>query len=199
MKNSLIILGFFVIGVFVGVKGLLPDAFLHRDMSLYALYLLLFLVGVVVGADPRTWYILKNIKIRILFVPVSIVLGTLAGVALASFFVPAFSLRESLAVGSGFGYYSLSSVIITRFSGETLGVVGLLSNIIRELFTLLTTPLLARYFGPLAPIACGGATAMDTTLPVITRFSGHDYAMIAVFSGFILTLLVPLIIPFLLY
>jgi uncharacterized membrane protein YbjE (DUF340 family) len=64
----------------------------------------------------------------------------------------------------------------------------------REFITLIGTPLLARYFGRLAPIASGGATSMDTTLPVITRSVGTDYAVISVVNGVVLTALVPLLI-----
>jgi len=88
--------------------------------------------------------------------------------------------------------------LIAQISGETLGVIALLSNIIREITTILITPVLARYCGNLAPIASGGATSMDTTLPIITKFTGKEYAMISVFSGIILTILAPLLIIFLL-
>jgi uncharacterized membrane protein YbjE (DUF340 family) len=77
-------------------------------------------------------------------------------------------------------------------------VVALLSNIFREVATLLTTPILVRYFGKLAGIASGGATAMDTTLPVISRYSGKEYAIIALFSGIVLTILVPFLVTFIL-
>ena len=81
---------------------------------------------------------------------------------------------------------------------ETLGVIALLSNIMRELITLLATPIFLKYFGKLAPIAAGGATSMDTTLPIITKFSGKDYAIIAIFSGTVLTILVPFLVTFIL-
>jgi len=99
-----------------------------------------------------------------------------------------------MAIGSGFGYYSLSSIIISKIRNDTLGVMALLANISREIFTLLAAPLLVRYFGKLAPIASGGATSMDTTLPVIAKYSGKEYAVISVFSGVALTILVPFII-----
>lgn len=94
--------------------------------------------------------------------------------------------------------YSLSSLLITRLSNETLGVIALLSNILREILTLLATPLLVQHFGKLAGIASGGATSMDTTLPVITRFSGKEWSIISVFSGVALTLLVPFQVTFIL-
>jgi uncharacterized membrane protein YbjE (DUF340 family) len=101
-------------------------------------------------------------------------------------------------VGAGFGYYSLSSIFIGQISGKTLGVVALISNILREIITLLGTPLLLKFFGQLAPIAAGGATSMDTTLPVITKFTGKEYAVISVFSGVVLTMLVPFLVTFIL-
>jgi uncharacterized membrane protein YbjE (DUF340 family) len=107
-------------------------------------------------------------------------------------------MKESMAVGAGFGYYSLSSVFITQLHSHSLGVTALLSNIFREVFTLLATPILVSYFGNLAGIASGGATAMDTTLPVISKYSGKSYAIIAVFSGIVLTILVPFLVTFIL-
>ena len=105
----------------------------------------------------------------------------MAGSALVALILPSLTLRESLAVGACFGYYSLSSVLITQLHSHSLGVVALLSNIFREIATLLATPILVRFLGNLAGIASGGATAMDTTLPVITLYSGKEYAVIAVF------------------
>jgi uncharacterized membrane protein YbjE (DUF340 family) len=52
------------------------------------------------------------------------------------------------------------------------------------------------FFGKLAPVASGGATSMDSTLPIIVTASGKEYAMISVFSGIVLTILVPFLVPF---
>lgn len=198
MKNSLIILGFFAAGTLLGLFSMIPPYILNNDLSPYALYLLMFLVGASIGADKNAWEILKNARLKIILVPLSVVAGTLAGAAVVSLFLKDISLRESLAVGAGFGYYSLSSIFIGQISGKTLGVVALISNISREVITLLGTPLLVRYFGKLAPIASGGATAMDTTLPIITRSTGKEYAIISVFSGVVLTILVPFLVTFIL-
>ncbi|MBA4409516.1 MAG: lysine exporter LysO family protein [Bacteroidota bacterium] len=198
MRNSLIILSFFVAGVFLGTSKYLPDMMLRTDYSMYALYILMFLVGVGIGADRKSWSVLRTMKIKILLVPIGVVAGTFAGTALVSLFIPDLKLKEVLAVGAGFGYYSLSSLFITQISGEILGVVALLSNILREILTLIATPLLVQYFGKLAGIASGGATSMDTTLSVITRYSGKEWSIIAVFSGVILTILVPFLVTFIL-
>jgi uncharacterized membrane protein YbjE (DUF340 family) len=198
MKNSLIILAFFALGVILGVTGKLPDLMIQTDFSMYALYFLMFLVGIGIGADKSSWSVIRTMKIRIFLVPLGIIVGTFAGTALVSLFLPDLKLKEVLAVGAGFGYYSLSSLFITQLSGETLGVIALLSNILREITTLLATPILVLYFGKLAGIASGGATSMDTTLPVITRYSGKEWSIISVFSGIVLTLLVPFLVTFIL-
>ncbi|WP_290394058.1 lysine exporter LysO family protein, partial [uncultured Duncaniella sp.] len=104
------------------------------------------------------------------------------------------SIPEVLAVGSGFGYYSLSSILITDAKGAELGVIALLANICREIITLLGAPLLSRLFGPLAPISSGGATSMDTTLPIITAVSGNKFAVLSVYHGFVVDLSVPLLV-----
>ncbi|OFX21239.1 MAG: hypothetical protein A2041_06885 [Bacteroidetes bacterium GWA2_31_9b] len=198
MKGSLIILAFFVAGVITGIYRFLPEHLFQNDYSLYALYLLMFLVGIGIGCNKKALTLIKEVNFKILFVPLSVITGTYIGVSLFSLLQSNLSLIDSLAVGSGFGYYSLSSVLISEISNETLGVIALLSNITREIITLLLTPVFARYFGKLAPIASGGATAMDTTLPVITKYIGSDYAIISVFSGVVLTILVPFLIEIIL-
>ena len=194
MKGSIIIICFFTTGLILGVNDLLPVFFIKSDLSVYALYFLMFLVGIGIGADRNVWKILGDLHYKILMIPFTVITGTLGGSALCSLFLPDINLADCLAVGSGFGYYSLSSIIISEIRSETVGVTALLSNISREIFTLLATPLLVKIFGRLAPIASGGATSMDTTLPVISKYSGKEYAVISVFSGIILTVLVPFII-----
>jgi uncharacterized membrane protein YbjE (DUF340 family) len=198
MKGSIIILLFFILGLIAGIYQLLPDHFLNNDYSLYALYLLMFLVGIGIGSNKKSLQVIKKVNFKILFVPFSVITGTYIGVSIFALLQNQLNIVESLAIGSGFGYYSLSSVLISEVASDTLGVIALLSNITREIITLLLTPLFARYFGKLAPISSGGATAMDTTLPIITKYIGSDYAIISVFSGIVLTILVPFLIAIIL-
>lgn len=198
MKNSFIIVFIFASGLWLGTGYSSPQWFNADDMALYALYALLFLVGIDIGGNPNAWILLKKMNIAIILVPLSVVVGSLLGAGFFSLLIPHISLRDSFAVGAGFGYYSLSSIIITQMKGSGLGVVALLANLSREIITLLFAPVMARYFGKLAPIASGGATAMDTTLPMVARFSGKDYTIIAFFSGIVLTALVPILVPFIL-
>ena len=198
MKNSFLIFSVFVLGILVGIFTVGSPGGFTSDLTFYVLCLLLFLVGISTGGNATAWRTLRTVHLRILLVPLSVMIGTFAGVGLLSVFLSQVSLKESLAIGAGFGYYSLSSILISEMRGETLGVIALLSNILREITTLSLTPLLARRCGKLAPIAAGGATSMDTTLPIITQYVGKEYAMISVFSGIVLTVLSPLLIVLLL-
>ncbi len=198
MKGSLAILSFFVLGLILGLSRFLPDVVIDNDFSIYVLYILMFLVGIGIGADRSSWRIIRETNIKIILVPICVIVGSLLGAFAVSFLLPAISAKESMAVGAGFGYYSLSSIFITQISGEKLGVIALLSNISRELITLVATPIFVNYFGKLAGIASGGATSMDTTLPIITQYSGKEWAVISVFSGVVLTILVPFLVPFIL-
>jgi len=194
VKSSLFMSAAFLAGLLAARWAALPAEVAPGDLVLYALYALLFLVGIGVGSDARAWSALRGRGLSLLLVPFATLLGTLLAVGLTSFFLPAVTLREALAVGSGCGYYTLTSAIVKTMSGPRLVVVALGANLGRELLTLLLAPILARFFGPLAPVAAGGATAMDTTLPAITEFSGKEYAVIALLSGAVLSVVGPLLV-----
>jgi uncharacterized membrane protein YbjE (DUF340 family) len=198
LYGSLIILLCFVLGVGGGRLALLAAVSQDERLTLYTLYLLLFLVGVGLGGGSQIGRILRQVQLKILLVPLAVAVGSLLGAGLFSLALTDMSLAEGAAVGAGMGYYSLSSVLIGQLRGETLGVIALLSNIIREIATLLLAPLLARYLGRLAPVAVGGATAMDTTLPIIVQVSGEEYGVIAIVSGVLLTTAVPLLVTIIL-
>ena len=104
------------------------------------------------------------------------------------------TLTDCLALDSGFAYYSLSSIFITEYRGAELGTIALLANIIREMITLLLTPLLAKWAGPLAPISTGGATTMDTTLPIIAKTIGQKYVALSIYHGFVTDFTVPFLV-----
>ena len=183
MKGSLIIVGFFVLGTICGVCHLLPFDIAETNISYYALCALMFSVGLSVGNDPQTLKNFRSLNPRLVFLPIMTILGTLAGSAAVSLILTHRSITDCLAVGSGFGYYSLSSIFITEYKGAELGTIALLANISREILTLLAAPLLVRWFGNLAPISAGGATTMDTTLPIITRTAGQQFVVVSIFHG----------------
>ena len=193
MKGSLIILSFFAAGLLLGVYRVLPASWLDYDYSFYVLAALMFSVGFSLGHQPDTIQQFRRIHSRVLFLPLTTVVGTFLGVLIVSFFSER-SVFGFLAVGSGFGYYSLSSILITEYKGIELGTIALLANILREIITLLFAPAMVKYFGKLAPIAAGGATTMDTTFPIIIRTSGKEFSVVSIYHGFVMDLSVPFLV-----
>lgn len=196
MKGSLIIVGFFALGIVAGLLSIVPQSFVESDVSYYALCALMFCVGIGIGSDSGILSSFRKVNPRLMLLPLMTIFGTLAGTAAAALLLPHRHLFDCMAIGSGFGYYSLSSIFITEYRGAELGTIALLANIMREILTLLCAPLFSRWFGKLAPITMGGATTMDTTLPIITRASGQDFVVVSIFHGFCVDFSVPFLVTF---
>lgn len=195
------ILAFFALGVVLAIFGVVPDTLDITLLSKYVLYFLMFLVGVNIGLDRQIVSLIKAQPLRMLLLPLFTMAGTFAGALLAfaitsmingAGFAYNLGAADSLSIGAGFGYYSLSSILLNEVRGAEIGTIALAANIIRELMTILFAPLLVKYFGRFAPISSGGATTMDTTLPIIQKFSGNECVPISIYHGIVMDFSVPL-------
>lgn len=202
MKGSLIVVAFFVLGLFVGHSSCLPSWFMSSQTSFVALCALLLFVGMGIGLNPNMMRDIKSLSPRLALLPLVTILGSWMGAVVAYIVMSSDlctlfqqrSLTSCLAIDSGFAYYSLSSIFITEYRGAELGTIALLANIVREMITLLLAPMLAKRFGPLAPITAGGATTMDTTLPIIAQASGQKYVALSIYHGFVTDFSVPFLV-----
>ena len=198
------VVAFFAVGCICGWLELVPSFSFYGEIALYVLYALMVQVGMSIGSDRKLKEILFGLNPKFLFLPLGTIVGTLVFAAGASFFISDISLPCSLAIGAGFGYYSLSSVLITQIKEATvggdmaaqLGTMALMANIMREVITLLFAPVIGRVFGKLAPISTGGATSMDSTLPVITAVCGKELVFISIFHGVLVDFSVPFLVTF---
>ena len=195
MKGSLIIVAFFAAGILCGRADVLPQWVSSSTVSMTALCALLLCVGIGIGSNPDMKSEFRSLNPRVALLPLATILGSWAGAAIA-FLVLQRTITDCLAISSGFAYYSLSSIFLTEYRGIELGTIALVANLVREAITLLGTPLLARIFGPLAPISAGGATTMDTTLPIITHTCRQRFTILAIFHGFIVDFSVPFLVTF---
>jgi len=144
----------------------------------------------------------KTDLISVLKNPISLALPllTIFGTLLGSSIIPLFfdiDLSEALAVGAGFGWYSLSGVLISDLGDPVLGSIAFLSNLFRESAAFLLIPLLAGFGKQRAAISVCGATSMDVTLPMVEKFCGVDYVPLSLAHGILLTLVVPFLVPIL--
>lgn len=199
MKSSLFILCCFITGILLAYYRYVPDIFLTYDYSNYILPVMMFFVGIGIGGDIKSLYVpIKKYKLKIILIPLATIFGSIIITALIS---PLFDIttKETIAIGSGFGYYSLSAIFLNKLAGYEIGMMALISNMTREITALLFIPILARYCGKLAPISAAGATSIDTTLPIIAKSCGEQFIVISIFHGILVDISVPIIISLLYY
>lgn len=196
---SILIFGSVIIGILIGYFFLSADQQILLDkLSNYSLALLLFGVGTGLGAHREVFSELKLVGWKVLLLPLLIAFGSLFGSVLIGL-VLGFTTGEAAAVGAGFGWYSLSGVLIAKLHSAELGSLAFLTNVFRELLTVILLPFVARKFGNLAVIAPGGATTMDVTLPLVKETGGEEVVLPAFISGAILSSLVPILVPLFLH
>ncbi|SFO76704.1 lysine exporter LysO family protein [Enterovibrio norvegicus] len=157
------------------------------------LLILLFLIGIQLRNSGMT---LKQIILnkKGLSVAAVIIVTSLGGGLIAAWLL-SLPYNYGLAMASGFGWYSLAGILMGDALGPVYGGASFLLELARELVAIVLIPLLiSRY--PLTAIGYGGATSMDFTLPIIQTTGGVKCVPIAIVSGFILSLLVPILMMF---
>ncbi|WED28139.1 lysine exporter LysO family protein [Vibrio sp. DW001] len=175
--------------------GLLLNFDLHwvESASEWILFFLLFLIGIQLRNSGLT---LRQILLNKhgMIIAVVIVLTSWIGGLLAALWLD-IPLTRGLAMASGFGWYSLSGILMGDAFGPVYGGASFMIELLRELVALVMIPMLIQRL-PCTAIGYAGATAMDFTLPVIQTSGGVRCVPIAIVSGFILSLLVPLFMLF---
>jgi uncharacterized membrane protein YbjE (DUF340 family) len=166
-----------------------PNVLVTDYLLSAALYLLLFVMGLTFAIDKEAVAKLKATGLKLLIIPVLVILGSILG-GLVAGLIFQLDLFGSMAVTAGYGWYTLTGPLLTQMLGTTWGALGFAANFLRELLTIVTITLLVR-LDKYAPIASGGATTMDTTLPVIVRYCGSETLITAFSSGFILSMIAP--------
>ncbi len=102
--------------------------------------------------------------------------------------------QQGLAVVSGFGWYSLSGILITGLGNPVLGTTAFLLDLTREIVAIVLIPFLAKVNSHMS-VGYSGATAMDFALPMLSKFHGPQIIPVCIASGFIVSVLVPILIP----
>ena len=154
-----------------------------------ALIVLLFVMGLVFGLDKESVSKMRRTGLKILAIPLAVAVGSIAGGAVGGL-VLGLDAVKTMAVTAGYGWYTLAGPLVGQFFGAQWGALGFVVNFLRELLTIVTISVTAR-IDKYAPIALGGATTMDTTLPVIVRYCGSDSLIAAFSSGFTLSIIAP--------
>ncbi|MCI7140354.1 lysine exporter LysO family protein [Alistipes sp.] len=204
MKENLLLFACFFAGILLGNLDAVPQLIITPQLPSLLLMLLVLQVGLGFGADAGLRDTIRSLRPSMVLLPLFTICGTLLFAALGALVPGSRSLTECLAVGSGFGYYSLSSVLIADLyvphlgpqAAAELAAVALLANVIREMCTLFGLPLFARWCGRLAPISAAGINSMDVCLPGIVRYVADGFRLVpmAILHGLVLEVSVPILI-----
>ena len=169
----------------------LVDSIFHA--SDYILYVLMFCVGISIGMNKMVFHKIKEYHVKIFIIPLGIMIGSIIGGA-CSVLLLDLPFHECIAVASGLGWYSLTGILLSNLGGATIGTIGFLSNLMREILSFLMIPYIAKKLNHFTAIAPAAATSEDTTLYVIMKSTSEEVAIMAVFSGVICSAMVPILI-----
>lgn len=169
---------------------LLPPLPMAETIATGALMLLLFFIGLQLRNAGLS---LRKLLMNRQGLGIALAL-TLSSLLAGALLIPILALpwHDVLALASGFGWYSLSGIVIGDALGPAWGGVAFLNDVIREIIALAIIPLLISS-RPAMAIGYGGATAMDFTLPVIRSSGGLACVPVAIASGFLLSFLSPVL------
>ncbi|OHD77296.1 MAG: hypothetical protein A3J97_13695 [Spirochaetes bacterium RIFOXYC1_FULL_54_7] len=192
-KGPGVLLGIVILGFVIGAIAPEFEGINYGAVTGWVLNALLLMIGVQFAQSGLS---LRSAFLRAdtLIVPLATVVGSLAGGLLVAVLFD-LSAGKGLALSAGFGWYSLSGVLISDMGDAMLGSAAFLANMIREALALVLIPILAITRRPYTAIGVGGATAMDVTLPLVEQCIGPDAVPVSFTSGALLSLLVPLLVP----
>lgn len=188
LKLCLVVL----IGFFIGLwgKGWVNLPF---GSSTYVLVVLIFCVGIQLrnnGISIRAVFFNRRGMITGMIFVLTSLLGGIIGAQVLN--VP---IVQGLAVSSGLGWYSLSSVTLNNAWGPIWGSIAFFNDLSRELISLFIVPLFMQQYRSTA-IGYTGATAIDCTLPIIQKAGGVEVLPLAFSFGFITNIAPPVLLVF---
>ncbi|QLB13106.1 uncharacterized membrane protein YbjE (DUF340 family) [Bisgaardia hudsonensis] len=188
MKLASMVLIGFVIGLIIK-----PWFILYFSASTYILIALIFFIGIQLrnnGISLKTVIFNKRgINTGIIFSITSLLGG---GISASILDLP---ITQGLAISSGFGWYSLSSVVINNAWGPIFSSIAFLNDLSREIVSLFIIPMLMNNYRSTA-VGISGATALDCSLPIIQRSGGIEIVPLAISFGFITNILPPILLVF---
>lgn len=166
----------------------------HVQLSTWSLLLVfMFLIGLDLAYSPldRSW-----LNWKIMLVPTGCILGSVLGALLYACLNQDIVLKDLIMLSQGYGFYSMSGIVVSQLKNPELGSIALMNDLFREIFAIVLMYLIGwRY--PRAAIASAGATAMDVTLPMVKQSCGNAFIPHAMVSGFILSVLAPILVSIL--
>ncbi|MBS9432906.1 lysine exporter LysO family protein [Photorhabdus hainanensis] len=190
--ESLKLCGVLILGFLFGLTGWSWLRFSNHASEI-ALIVLLLLVGIQLRNSGMN---LKQILLnrRGMIIAIIVAISALAGGAIAALIL-GLPVKTGLALASGYGWYSLSGILLSDAYGPVIGSAAFFNDLARELAVIMLIPVLINRYRS-SVIGLSGATSMDFTLPILQRCGGVSIVPAAIVHGFVLSLLAPLLMAF---
>ena len=160
----------------------------------YALYLMVFLVGVDLGFDGNAPKLIKQAGVKTLIFPLVVGIATLLGVFACTIFMD-YDAHDALMIGGTFCWYSLAPNIIIDGGYVATGAVAFLCNFFRVILTLITVPIVAQKIGYVETTGMAVAASMDVCIGTIESSTNKTCAIIAFVTGCVYTFIIPVTMP----
>lgn len=198
IRGALLTLAKLLLAVAVGYLlglSLLSTPYLLTNISQLLLLLMLLLVGIELGnSQIRLSRLLLNR--HALFITSMVIIGSALGSLLAGYALH-LPVKTSLALSASYGWYTLSSVVLSNNLSPVFGAIAFFNDLSRELLAILLIPFIAQRYSAVALGICG-ATSLDMTLPILQKSAGNHIVPCAISQGIMLTLLAPILLTLLL-
>lgn len=195
LKTTLLIIlvvgGGMVLGAFVVAKSLASYLQVFDRVSymglIVMLCVLLFLVGFDIGSKGGVFETIRTVGFRVLAFPIAAIIGTMI-VGTSACLIMGFSLKESLAISAGFGWYSYAPIVIAGAGPQfaIASAVSFMHNVMREVSGIIFIPVLAKKFGYIESTAVPGSAAMDVCMPIVEHSCRPDTVIYSFTTGFMM-------------
>lgn len=193
VSKSLINISYAFIALALGY--VLSESKAHMGYTLHIstwnlLLAFMFMIGLDLAYSPldRSW-----LNWKILLVPLGCIVGSLLGAFVTTTLIQDISLKDLIMLSQGYGFYSMTGIVVTELKNAHLGSIALMNDLFREILAIVFMYIIGwRY--PRSAISSAGATAMDVTLPMVKQACGNDFIPHAMVSGFILSILAPILV-----
>ena len=193
VSKSLINISYAFIALLLGYVLSESTAYMGYTLHISTWNLLLafmFMIGLDLAYSllDRSW-----LNWKILLVPLGCIVGSLLGAFVTATLIQDISLKDLIMLSQGYGFYSMTGIVVTELKNAHLGSIALMNDLFREILAIVFMYIIGwRY--PRSAISSAGATAMDVTLPMVKQACGNDFIPHAMVSGFILSILAPILV-----
>jgi len=201
IRFTIIVLVLVSVGMLLGyfaIPGTIGYAKFEEMSSIWltiGIALLLAFVGLTLGISGEVFKNVKVVGIKVVFFPIAAVLGSLVMGAVFGLLSP-LTVREGLAISSGFGWYTFAPGVIIDSGHAVAGAVSFMHNVIRETLGIIIIPLATKKIGALEATSIPGVAAMDICVPIVERSNERPEIVVYSFmTGLLMCLCVPTLVP----